>query len=72
MVRRRWTAADAQELVREVMATVQRKTRLGVVNVEWISPASRGLGLSLAWQPDRIYIQCGGVRHPFDVISTSK
>ena len=43
----------------------------GVIKAFPIEKGEQELGLTLRWLKDRIYIQCGWVRHPFDIVATT-
>ena len=49
---------------------MQRETGMGVVRNLVIKREEEEAGCTLSWRRDIVFIQCGGVRHPFDVVST--
>ena len=66
-----WTFEESKKLVEEILIVIEKQTRLGITKMFPIRSGEKDLGLSLSWYKDRIYIQCGKVRHPFDVVATT-
>ena len=66
-----WTSAQARDLVMEVIQLMDELTGMGITKAFWIQQGDEALGCSFSWKQDRIFVQCGGVRHPFDIISTT-
>ena len=67
-----WTFENALGLAEEVLGVVHQATdrELGIVNCLPIKSNEEDIGCSLSFMTDTIFIQCGGVRHPFDIVST--
>ena len=55
----------------EVVDLVTKMTKMEVNRVFWIKEGEHALGCCLNWKLDRIYIQCVGVHHPFDLVATT-
>ena len=59
------------KMVEEVMIVIQKATWMGVIKAFPIKKGEQDLGLTLSWLKDHIYIQCGWVWHPFDIVATT-
>ena len=68
---RQWTFEESHCLVKEVLHLMQREVKLGVKKMYPIRSGEGALGMSLGYIEDAIFVQCGGGRHPFDVVSTT-
>ena len=78
---REWTPENNRKLPKEFLDVLEEETRLNIKEVSWIKQGGGDLGdtlgwiedriITLGWIEDRIFIQCGGVHHPFDVVSTT-
>ena len=67
-----WTFENAPGLAKEVLGVVHQATdhEMGIVNCLLIKSGEEDLGCSLSFMTDTVFIQCGGVCHPFDIVST--
>ena len=65
-----WTFEEVKELVEEILIVIEKQTRLGITKMFPIRSGEKYFRLSLSWYKDQIYIQCGRLRHPFDVVAT--
>ena len=70
-VYQKWLIRDVKELVQEVLDVVEQRTGMGVIRSFPIRTGECSEGITLDWLQDRIFVQCGGVCHPFDVVATT-
>ena len=66
-----WSFEDCRQLVEEVLIIIQRETNMQVTKCYLIRQDGSKLGVTLAWLRDRIFVQCGGINHPFDIVATT-
>ena len=66
-----WSFSDCCDLVEEVLAIVDQEIDMGVTKYYPIRQGGKTLGLTLGWFRDRIFVQCGGCRHPFYLVATT-
>ena len=65
-----WPIERAQRLSHEVLAVLQRTLSLGVSKIGWIEENKGPLGLCLRTRWDQIFVQVGGVPHPYLIVLT--
>ena len=67
-----WTFENAPGLAKEVLGVVHQATDhdVGIVNCLPIKSGEEDLGCSLSFMTATVFIQCEGVCHPFDIVST--
>ena len=65
-----WPARRGRRLAREVLCVVQRTLALGVSKVGWITEGELTLGACMRTRWDVIFVQVGGIKHPYQIVST--
>ena len=65
------TLEEGMRLAQKVLDVLQPHIKLGIDKCLPIKSGEDKLGMTLSWKKDTVFIQCSGVRHPFDVVSTT-
>ena len=67
----KWGVREVKELIQEILDVIEERTGMGVIRAFPIRTGESNEGMTLDWMQDRIFVQCGGVCHPFDVVATT-
>ena len=69
-VEEKWGPKKVRALVSEILEIFLEETSLNVKKFFSIWEGEHCRGCTLTFKHDRIFVQCSGCRHPFDVVST--